>query len=300
MGVLESIKTIPVEMNTYVKQLFPANSSVLSKTYPAICFENVILKHNKTIDLDGFDAYGGVFVSDEIVVIGGTEKSVGKMKAINILNEKIVDEHTFSTTVKRLAFDFESESLFVSCYGSKLYRLKFVNVFEFKMNMKDDDDYNGGICVSDGVLYVIVDKTVKKFSLENVQDSLDMCFETYTSCIKLNGLEVGSKNNRLLYTSGTNEVVCSSWDGREIFKYKDEYMKETTSLSVHSEGIIFVGDEYGSIHLISKDGEQRLSVLNSCDKLKIVRDLCLDKSCLRLAVFGRGYTELYDVCAGSG
>ncbi|CAC5370050.1 unnamed protein product [Mytilus coruscus] len=298
---LKSIKTIPVEMSAYIKQLFPSDSSVLSKTSPAIGFENVILKHNKTIDLDGFDVYGGVFVSDEVIVIGGKcEESIGKLKAINILNERIVDEHTFSTIVKRLAFDFESESLFLSCYRSKLYRLKFVDAFNSEMNSKDINCRYGGICISDGVLYVIVNKTVKKISLENLQQPLEMCFQTNTNCYHLNGLEIDSKNNRLLYTSENYEVVGTSFDGSKIFRYKDEYMKKTTSLCVHLTGIILVGDESGQIHVISEDGERRRTVLNSCDKLKSVRDLCLDKSCSRLAIFAPGYIELYDVCVGSG
>ncbi|CAG2252414.1 unnamed protein product [Mytilus edulis] len=279
---LASIKSIPVEMNAYVKQFF----------------------HRKavTIDLYGFDVYSGVFVSDEVVIVGGKVKeSAGILKAINITNERIVDKFSISTIVKRLTFDFESESLFVSCYGSKLYRFKFANSFlNSKVNVEVGDHYNGGIFICDGVLYVIVDKTVKKISLVNTQQSLEMCFKTNTNCTSLNGLGIDSKNNRFLYTSEKQEVVCTSLDGSEIFKYKDEFMKQTSSVYVHSEGLVFVGDEKGSMHLISEDGCRRRTVLNSCDKLKTVSDICLDKSCSRLAVFGPGYIELYDVCTGSG
>ncbi|CAC5423317.1 unnamed protein product [Mytilus coruscus] len=228
------------------------------------------------------------------------EESVGKVKAINILNERIVDEHSFSTIVKRLAFDFESESLFVSYYGSKLYRLNFLDAFNSEMKIKDNNHRHGGICISDGVLYVIDGKTVKKISLQNLQQPLEMCFQTNTDCFHLNGLEIDSKNNRLLHTSEKYEVVCTSFDGSEIFKYKDEFMKKTTSLYVHLTGIIVVGDEDGTIHLISEDGCQPRLIFKSCNKLKNVRDLCFDKSSTRLAIFGAGYIELYDVCAGTG
>ncbi|CAC5391476.1 unnamed protein product [Mytilus coruscus] len=298
---LESIKTIPVEMNKYIEQLFPSDSSVLSKTHPFSSFDSIILKYVKAIYLNGFDAYSGVFVSDEVIVVGGkVGKLIGKLKAINISDERIVDECPVLAKVKRLTFDFKSESLFVSCSGSKLYRLKFVNVFNSQMKIKVDNHRNGGICISDGLLYAIIYKTVQKLSLENVKQPLEKCFETNTSCKNLNGLEIDSKNNRLLHTSENSEVVCTSFDGREIFRHKDEHMKETKSVSVHSEGIIFAGDKTGPIHIISEDGRQRRTVLNSCDKLKKVRDLCFDKSGSRLAVFGRGYIELYDVCTGSG
>lgn len=77
-----------------------------------------MLKHIKTIALKGFDVYGGVFVSDEVTVaVGIVEGFVGKIQAINNLDKRIVDEYILPTLVKRLAFDFESESLFLSCYG---------------------------------------------------------------------------------------------------------------------------------------------------------------------------------------
>ncbi|VDI51975.1 tripartite motif-containing protein 2/3 [Mytilus galloprovincialis] len=294
---LELIKTIPVDLNAYVKQLFPSGSSVLSKTDPLSSFDCILLKHIKTIALKGFDVYGGVFVSDEVIVAGGiVEGFVGKIQAINLLDKRIVHEYPLPTLVKRLAFDFESKSLFLSCYGSKMYRFKVSNAFHSEMTIKDNNQRNGGICIYDGTLYVIVEETVQKISLKNVQ-LFKKCFETNTSCRNLNGLEIDSKNNRLLYTSENSEVVCTSFDGEEIFKYKDEFMEETTSVSVHSAGIIFLCDEYGQIRIISEDGQQSRTVLNCCHKLKKVRDLCFDKSSTRLAVFGSSYIELYDVCA---
>ncbi|XP_063416462.1 E3 ubiquitin-protein ligase TRIM33-like [Mytilus trossulus] len=230
---LESIKTILVDHNAFVKQLFPSGSSVLSKTDPLSSFDCILLKHIKTIALKGFDVYGGVFVSDEVIVAGGiVEGFVGKIQAINILDKRIVDEYILPTLVKRLAFDFESESLFLSCYGSNMYRFKFFNAFHSEMNIEDNNQRNGGICISEGTLYVIVEETVQKTSLKNVQP-FKKCFETNTSCRNLNGLEIDSKNNHLLYTSDNSEVVCTSFDGDEIFKYKNEFMEETTSVSVH-------------------------------------------------------------------
>ncbi|XP_076071357.1 uncharacterized protein LOC143042783 [Mytilus galloprovincialis] len=297
---LDLLKTIPVEINTYVEQLLPSDSSLLSKTHPYSSFDSIILKHIKTIDLNGFKVYGGVFVSDEIVVVGGkVEESVGELKAVDILNEKIIDECSILAKVKRLAFDFESETLFVSCYGSKLYRLNFVNHFSPATNIKDDNNNNGGMCLSNGILYAIVDNTVQKRSLENVQQPLEKCFKTKTNCKNLNSLGFDSKNDRLVYTSEQFEVVCTSFNGREIFKFRDQHMKDTKSVSVHVEGIIFAADESGTIHLVSEDGERRRTVLNISDKLKCVRDICLDKSCSRLALFGTGYIKLYDVCTES-
>ncbi|CAG2252415.1 unnamed protein product [Mytilus edulis] len=300
---LESIKTVAVEMNAYVKQLLPSESSVFSKTHPFSSFDSIILKYVKAIDLNDFDVYSGVFVSDEVIVVGGQaalKSSGGQIKNINILNGKIVEEYTYPTVVKRLTFDFESESLFVSCYESKLYHFKLMDVVSREIKIRDSSQNNGGICTSDGILYVIVDKTVQKISFGNLQGLLEICFDTNTSCISINGLEIDSKNNRLLYSSENFEIVCTTLDGREVFKYKDEFMTKTTSLSVHSEGLIFVGDENGSIHLISEDGCRRRTVLKSSDIFKTVRDICLNKSCSRLAVFGPDYIELYDVCTGSG
>ncbi|CAC5423319.1 unnamed protein product [Mytilus coruscus] len=108
LGEHELKKAIPIEMNAYVKQLLPPNSSVLSKIHPFISFDNIILKHIKTIDLHGFDVYCGIFVSDEVVG-GKVGESVGKLKAIHIHDERIVDECPVLAKVKRLTFDFESD-----------------------------------------------------------------------------------------------------------------------------------------------------------------------------------------------
>lgn len=161
------------------------------------------------------------------------------------MDEQIIDECPVLAKVKRLTYDIESESLFVSCYNCKLFCFNFVNEFKSEMTIKDDNHNNGGICISDRVLYVIVDNFVMTFGLENIKpDSLEMCFNTDADCTKPNGLAINHKNNRLLYT-------CTSLDDTEIFRYKDKHMKGTTSVSVHSEEIIFVGDSSGTIHLIS-------------------------------------------------
>ncbi|XP_063413502.1 uncharacterized protein LOC134695942 [Mytilus trossulus] len=301
LGVLKLTRTIPKEMNTYIKQLFPTNSSLHSKTLPYSSFDSIILKHIKTIDINGFDVYGGVFVSDNVIVFGGkADESAGKVKAIGIWNEKIIDECSLSTIVKRLTFDVESKSLFISCSDSKILRLKFASLFNSKITIKDGSHFNGGLCILDRALYAIVETTISKLSLENLQKPLEVCFATNTCCLNINGLEIDSKNHRFLYTSAKYEVVCISLDGKDIFKYKDDYMKETRSLSVHPNGIICVGDLSGQIHLISEDGQKRRTILNSCHKLQAVHDLCFDESSSRMAVFGPGYIELYDVCTGSG
>ncbi|XP_071127400.1 E3 ubiquitin-protein ligase TRIM45-like [Mytilus edulis] len=302
LGKLELTRTNPIEMNEYVKHIFPPNCLLLKKTQPQVCFRNIMLKHNKTIYLGDFNVHGGAFISDDVVVIGGNEGgSNGSIKTINISNEKIICESTFKTTVKRLAYDFESKSLFVSCYESMLFHC-LNNEFTSKIRLKECglECNNGDICTFDGVLYVIVDNAIQRLDFTKLKDGIfENCFDTNTKCISLNGLDIDSKNKRLLYTSEDYEVVCTSLEGREIFRYKDNCLKQAQSLAVHSHGFILVADtgetSNGSIHVISEDGKERRTVLHNCYKKEPIRDICFDKFNDRLAVFEPSYVEIYDL-----
>ncbi|CAC5423316.1 unnamed protein product [Mytilus coruscus] len=303
LGKLELTRTNPIEMNEYIKQIFPPNCLLLKKTRPQICFRNITLKHNKTICLGDFNVHGGAFISDDVVVIGGKEKnSDGLIKAINISIERIICKNIFTTTVKRLAYDFESKSLFVSCYESMLFRC-LNNEFTSKIRLKDRDleCNNGDICIFEGVLYIIVENAIQRMDFTTLQDGLfEKCFDTDTKCTSLNGLDIDSKNKRLLYTSEDCEIVCTSLEGREIFRFKDECLKQAQSIAVHSDGFILVADtreaSNGSIHVISEDGKERRTVLHNWLKKEPIRDICFDKFNDRLAVFEPSYVEIYDVC----
>ncbi|CAG2252433.1 unnamed protein product [Mytilus edulis] len=303
LGKLTLTQTNPSEMKEYVKQIFPQNCSLLKQTKPEICYGNITLKHNKTICLGDFNVHGGAFISDDVVVIGGNEGgSGGLIKAINISNEKMICESTFKTTVKRLAYDFESKSLFASCYESMMFHC-LNKEFTSKIRLKDCGlgCNNGDICTFDGVLYVIVDNAIQRMDFTKLQDGMfEKCFDSDTACISLNGLEIDSKKKHLLYTSEDCEVVCTSLKGREIFRYKDEYLKQAQSLAVHSHGFILVANtgegSNGSIHAISEDGKEGRTVLHNCLKNEPIRDICFDQINGRLAVFEPSYVEIYDVC----
>lgn len=51
VGKLELTRTNQIEMNEYVKHIFPSNCLLLKTTRPQICFRNITLKHNTAICL---------------------------------------------------------------------------------------------------------------------------------------------------------------------------------------------------------------------------------------------------------
>lgn len=82
-------------------------------------------------------------------------------------------------------------------------------------------------------------------------------------------------------------------NGDEIFRYKGENIGDIKSVAVSFDSVAFIGRK--SLHSISSDGKKARNILNKCDKLDRIRDLCLDKSGKRLCVFGFEFIEIYDV-----
>lgn len=217
------------------------------------------------------------------------------MIAVDVSSGNIIDKHSLPKKVKRIAYDYESKSLFVSCYGSKLYRLEFIDKFNSLSTIKDDADNqcNGGVCVSKGILYILNGKAVQKINTNDPEVVFETCFDVNINHYYTNGLAIDSCNKRLFYTSKDYELVCTSLKGDEIFRFKGENIGDIKSVAVSLDSVAFIGRK--SIYSISSDGKKARNVLNECDKLNRIRDLCLDISCKRLCVFGFEFIEIYDV-----
>ncbi|CAC5396324.1 unnamed protein product [Mytilus coruscus] len=300
LGEIEFSRSNSIDSDEFTRLLYPSKSVLLEKSTLPLCYHNISINHSKTVNLKGFTIYGCVFASETIVILGGSETYMGvlkgKIKALDISNGTISSEYFIEETVKRLAYEFESSSLFVSCYGSKLLCLKFVKDFSSQVNLERITESVGGTCVFEKNLYVIVENTVNKVGIEKFKEDviLETCFKTDTVCTSLNGLEIDCKNKRLLYTSSDFGVVCSSLEGHTIFSYKDKNMK-SYCLAIFSQGDILIGDNSGSVHVLSKDGKQRRTVIKKCKKVVPVWDICLNKSNTSSVICGTDFIEIYDI-----
>ncbi|CAC5391471.1 unnamed protein product [Mytilus coruscus] len=154
----------------------------------------------------------------------------------------------------------------------------------------------GATCVFEKNLYVVVDKALQKVGIEKIKEEviLETCFKTNTVCTSLNGLDIDCKNKRVLYTSSAYEVVCASLEGEQIFSYKEKDMK-IYCVAVFSNGEILIGDKSGSVHVLSKDGKQRRTVVNKCHKVVPICDISLNKSNTRSIICGPDFIEIYDI-----
>ncbi|CAG2250649.1 TIF1G [Mytilus edulis] len=264
-----------------------------------------IKKLNVTRDeqrLSSEEKWSCVFISETIVVLGGSDtcKDVltGNIKTLDISTGNITSEYIIAETVKRLAYDFQSESLFVSCYSSKLHYLKFVKDFTAHVTLDRITESVGGTCVFEKNLYVIVEKAVQKVSIEQLEKNVipQTCFKTDNVCSSINGLEIDCKNKRLLYTSSDFGVVCSSLEGHTIFSYKDKNMK-SYCLAIFSQGDILIGDTNGSVHILSKDGKKEELLSRNAKKVVPIWDICLNKSNTSSVICGPDFIEIYDIVA---
>ncbi|XP_063443368.1 E3 ubiquitin-protein ligase TRIM71-like [Mytilus trossulus] len=300
LGDIEFSTSNSIDSDEFTRQLYPPKSILLDKSRHPLSYNNISFKHNKTVNLKGFTIYSCVFISETIVVLGGSEtcKDVltGNIKTLDISTGKITSEYIIAETVKRLADDFESASLFVSCYGSKLHYLKFVNDFRPHVNLERITESVGGACVYEKNLYVIVEKAVQKVSIEQLEKDVipQTCFKTDDVCSSINGLEIDCKNKRFLYTSPDFGVVCSSLEGHTIFSFKDKNMK-SNCIAIFSQGDILIGDHSGSVYILSNDGKQRRTVIKKCKKVFLIWDICLNKSNMSSIICGPDFIEIYDI-----
>ncbi|CAC5396326.1 TRIM56 [Mytilus coruscus] len=183
LGEFKFSRSNSIDSDELTRQLYPSKSVLLDKNRPPLSYYNISFNHNKTVNLKDFTIYGCVFASETIVVLGGSETckgvSTGNIKALDISTGNITSEYIIAEIVKRLAYDFESASLFVSCYGSKLQYLKFVKDFRAQVNLERITESVGGTCVFEKNLYVIVEKAVQKVSIEKLKEDviLETCFK---------------------------------------------------------------------------------------------------------------------------
>lgn len=168
-----------------------------------------------------------------------------------------------------------------------------------KKTIKDEKEVepNGDIVVFEGILYVIIHRSVKSISLEDLNTgafSFETRFNTNTDCNFYTGLAIDGKNKHLLYTSEDMELVCTSLDGEVIYSCENEGFIQLVSLATHPNGTVFVASKNGPIFGVSEDGKQTRKLLNKTKKIKKISDISFNIS---LAVCGTDYLEIYDVLA---
>ncbi|XP_076071971.1 uncharacterized protein LOC143043652 [Mytilus galloprovincialis] len=282
-GIIEFALNMPIYLNEFMNQL----GSCLTKI-------KLKLRHKKTMSFE-FNVCA-ICMMDKIILLGGGAE-FGKLSAVNCDTGTCIAKITSQKGIKRLAYDTETLSIFASCYDvhihmCRLHELEFKSFKEIKIG----GQYNGGLCIFDGFVYIIVNEELKKMKIDNQVSGLQKCFDIKTKSYSTSkGLATDGKNKRLLYTSAKGEVVATRTDGSEIFCYKDEHMNFIVSVAVNNQGCIVACDQSGKLHVISEDGKQRKTLLDKFDKIKEPRDLCFDKSGKVLFVCGDKSVEEYEV-----
>lgn len=252
-------------------------------------FDNINVTHKQTIHLANADLRGGASINDNSICICDSRKVI----ALDIPSGKIIAEASVFSP-KRLAFDKKNKVFYISCYSGYFYMIPFKNTFGSLSVLRSGGSYNGGVCLHSGSVYIAVNGGIERKVL-GTNEKLQQIFDGKINCTLLNGLASDKKNNRLIYTSKEYEVVCNSHEGKEIFSYKDGQMRNVTSVTVHSHGLVFAGEEEGHVHVISEDGKQRKTLIEKCDKIQKICDVWLDPTRKTLFICGNQYIELYDI-----
>ncbi|XP_076109296.1 uncharacterized protein LOC143078270 [Mytilus galloprovincialis] len=257
---------------------------------PSKTFDSIRLKKRNIVHHSGHALFGGMCISGQIMVLCSSNKLI----VTDILTGKIKTEFALPNIAKRITYDTENQTLYISCYNNCFYSVKFDQSFGKQTVLKYASPFNGGVSIHQNNLYMLVGSNIMKMDL-NQGSGLKTAFLTDTDGRDLNGLTIDHNKDRLIHTTKDFAVVCTSLDGKKIFSFKNDAMQKVTSVTVNSLGLIFAGDETGIVHLISEDGKQRKTLLDKCEKITRLCDIWLDKSEQALFICGNEFVEIYDI-----
>lgn len=257
--------------------------------------KNIKLRHKKTMNF-AFTVHA-ICTMDNIILVGGGHVvdiftvTFGNLIAVDCLTGACVATTTHEDTV--ISLSCESPTIFVlNRMTISTFKLQ-EGVFKLHQEIDFVDTSSGGFCLFGEFLYCITDNKLQKKNIEKTE--LQECFDISTNDSKENGLAADIKNRRLLYTSDTSEIVATTIDGTEVFRYTDAHMKNIVSVAVSSQGCIIACDQTSKLHVISEDGKQGKTLLDKFDKIKEPQDICFDKSGTILYVCGDQFVEEYEV-----
>ncbi|CAG2252838.1 unnamed protein product [Mytilus edulis] len=162
-------------------------------------FDSIQLNKRKTIHHSGHSLFGGMCISDQLTVLC-TLNSPYKLVVTDISTGTITTECTLLISSKRLACDTENQTFYISLFSNYFYSVKFVQSFGKQTQLKYTSPFNGGICIHNNILYMVVGKEIMKMDL-NQGSRLQTAFPTNTDCIDLNGLAVDHNKDRLIHTT---------------------------------------------------------------------------------------------------
>ncbi|XP_063397767.1 E3 ubiquitin-protein ligase TRIM45-like [Mytilus trossulus] len=249
---------------------------------------DIRLSKKRTMYLNGYKITGGVCISTESLVLC---TAPCKLVKLNLDDGTVIQEYKVCHNPKRVSFNPKNTSFLVSCYDNCLLRVLYDTIFRSYKAIKGKPPPNGGVCTYAGNCYAIVGSELQKLS-DSSSKLLTSCFKTDTDCSGLNALAVDPKGKRFMYTTKDFHIRCISVDGEEMFSYNKNKLQKINSLAVSARGLTYEGDESGSIHVISENGEKMKTLLSKCGNIKNLSDIWLDKSGNTLYVCGDEYIEL--------
>ncbi|CAC5370363.1 TRIM56 [Mytilus coruscus] len=257
-------------------------------------FENANVTFVESICVTGSKFTCGVCIDEKYMIIGdaGPQK---KMYVVEKHSGCIVSTTDIHGDVKRLCYDKKSKQLFISCYSEELYKAE-VKAKEIVKLTKNpfNKDHIGALFSSNNEVYVVVNRAIKKFSINADSNEMSTCFNTNTGC-GLNGMNVIGKY--IVFTTADKEIKCSTLQGKNKFCYKNEKLESPECIAVLSSGLTVVVDRAngGSLNLLSEDGLKHRRILEKFKNVNNPTDIWLDGNEELVYVAGGQYIDAYRI-----
>ncbi|XP_076074096.1 uncharacterized protein LOC143045463 [Mytilus galloprovincialis] len=259
-------------------------------------FKNAYVTFVKSICITGSKFSCGVCIDEKYMVVGDARPQK-KLYIIEKHSGYIVSTTDIHGDVKRLCYDKKSKQLFISCYSEELYKADVKAEEIIKVTkMPFNEDHVGALFSSNNDVYVVVNRAIKKFSINADSDDMTTCFYTNTEC-GLNGMNVIGKY--IVFTTADNEIKCSTLQGKRKFCYKNDELESPKCIAVLSSGLTLVVDRAnsGSLHLLSEDGLKHRRLLEKFDNVNNPADIWLDGNEELVYVAGGKYIDTYRIVA---
>ncbi|CAC5419250.1 unnamed protein product [Mytilus coruscus] len=310
----DSIVTVKFNKNDIVQQLETADAlgtfsetinllvgqtSEIYKQYKVLgishnsTYEDINLEKVKSFHFKGSNITCGISIGNEYIVLGDeAEKKLHLLKKdANIINSTV-----FNGNPKRLCYDYCYSRVFISCHAQELYRatcLLFRNEIMKPEKMDFVKESVGALFHHNENIFLLVNNAVKQFP-KSLEGELTTSFATNTTC-ELNGNSI--LEDTIIFTTKDKEIKRATLNGREIFCYKNETIKNPECLAILPSGLVLFVDRHnrGLLHGLSPDGKNHRILLQNFEKIENPMDIWLDADKETVYIAGGEYIEVYEL-----
>ncbi|CAG2229163.1 unnamed protein product [Mytilus edulis] len=257
-------------------------------------FEGIRIEHLRTMHFPGSKLTCGVCITDKFILLGDASTNPNILHLVDITTGLTINKTKITGSVKRLYFDKDLSRIFISCYTKKLFSADLKGETIAHINRVSlNTDFVGALCRFDKHIYIIVDDSVKKFFPSDPPMEMTRGFPTNTNSRGLNGMTISKE--KIFYTTIEKEIKCSSLNGRNIFTYKSDKIRNPVSIVMLSLNVLIILDKKGALYALSNDGKKQATLLEKFEKVVDPWDMWISTDDNTVYIAGGEYIDVFKI-----